>query len=30
MTLNGALAGMIVGAVIVIVWKNAFASTWSI
>ena len=27
MTLNGALAGMIVGAVVVIGWKNLFAST---
>ncbi len=27
MTLNGALAGMVVGAVIVIAWKNLFAAT---
>lgn len=27
MTLNGALAGMVIGAVTVIVWKNVFAST---
>lgn len=27
MTLNGALAGMIVGATIVILWKNLFAAT---
>ena len=27
MTLNGALAGMIVGAVVVIFWKNLFADT---
>ena len=27
MTLEGALAGMIVGAVVVIGWKNLFAST---
>lgn len=27
MTLNGALAGMVVGAVVVIAWKNLFAST---
>ena len=27
MTLNGALSGMIVGAVVVILWKNLFAAT---
>lgn len=27
MTLNGALAGMITGAVVVILWKNLFAET---